>query len=341
MAGFWPAAGHSNIAYLGIRAIHFCMTRNARIDHTRFDWSLVRSFLAVLDAGSLTGAARRTGALQPTLSRHIAELEGQLGAPLFERTGRGVVPTAVALAIVEAARSMQDGADSLARSLAGQRQATTGVVRITTSQVAASHLLPPILAELQRLEPGIQVELVASNALTNLLRREADIAVRMVRPAQSSLVARKIGEIGIGAYAHVSYLAWAGVPRGPDELLEHRLVGMDTDDTLIRGFAAMGIAIARDRFAVRTDDHLAYGRLVGAGAGIGFLANYNAAQLPGLQRLLPQLRIPALPCWLAVHREIRSSRVVRRVYDYLAQALSARLAPDNGQPGTAPVANLM
>ena len=110
------------------------MAHNPPLDRTRFDWSLVRSFLAVVDAGSLTGTARRTGALQPTLSRHIAELEGQLGAPLFERTGRGVVPTAAALAIIEAARAMQDGADALGRSLAGQRQATTGVVRITTSQ---------------------------------------------------------------------------------------------------------------------------------------------------------------------------------------------------------------
>ena len=317
------------------------MAENPPLDRTRFDWSLVRSFLAVVDAGSLTGAARRTGALQPTLSRHIAELEGQLGAPLFERTGRGVVPTAAALAIIEAARTMQDGADALGRSLAGQRQATTGVVRITTSQVAANHLLPPVLAELQRLEPGIQIELVSSNALTNLLRREADIAVRMVRPVQNSLVARKIGEIGIGAYAHASYLAWAGVPRSPDELLSHRLVGMDTDDTLTRGFAGMGIAIARERFVVRTDDHLAYGRLVAAGAGIGFLAHYHAAQTPGLQRLLPQLRIPALPCWLAVHREIRSSRVVRRVYDHLARALAAQLGSDNGQAPTAPAANLL
>ena len=168
----------------------------------RFDWALVRSFLAVLDAGSLMGAARRLGAQQPTLSRHVAELEAQLGAPLFERTGRGVTPTAAALAIADAARQMEAGADALARALAGRRDAATGTVRITTSQVAASCLLPPVLAALQQAEPGIQVELVASNQLSNLLRREADIAVRMVRPAQGSLVARKLGELPIVAAAH-------------------------------------------------------------------------------------------------------------------------------------------
>src|SRR5690606_20660318 len=135
-----------------------------------FDWTLVRSFLAVLDAGSLMGAARATGAVQPTLSRHVAELEAQLGTPLFERTGRGVVPTAAALAIADAARRMEEGALGLERALARQRDMATGVVRVTASQVAAVWLLPTLLAELQTAEPGIQIELVASNALSNLLR---------------------------------------------------------------------------------------------------------------------------------------------------------------------------
>lgn len=290
-----------------------------------FDWSLVKSFLAVLDAGSLMGAARQLNAQQPTLSRHVAELEAQLGVPLFERTGRGVVPTAAALAIADAARQMDDSAASLGRALAKTRDATGGKVRITTSMVAACWLLPPVLAALQRAEPGIAVELVASNQLTNLLRREADIAVRMVRPAQASLVAKKIGELPICAAAHRSYLDAAGTPRRPEDLLRHRLIGYDRDDTIERGFAAMGIAIPRDQFVVRTDDQVAYGRLVAAGAGIGFVAHYNIAHWPGVQPLLPTLAIPPLPCWLAVHREIRGNRVVRRVYDFLAEALPAAL----------------
>jgi DNA-binding transcriptional LysR family regulator len=293
-----------------------------------FDWALVRSFLAVLDAGSLMGAARKLGAQQPTLSRHVAELEAQLGAPLFERTGRGVTPTAVALAIADAARQMEAGADTLARQLAGQRDATAGSVRITTSQVAAAYLLPPVLAALQQAEPGIQVELVASNQLSNLLRREADIAVRMVRPEQASLVAKKIGDVPICAAAHRDYLARAGTPRRPVDLLQHRLIGYDRDDTIERGFAAMGFAIPRMQFVVRTDDQVAYGRLVAAGLGIGFVARYNIALWPGVEAVLPALPIPPLPCWLAVHREIRGNRVVRRVYDFLAEAIPAALDAD-------------
>ena len=172
-----------------IEAIHFRMDADA-LD--RFDWTLVRSFLAVLDAGSVTAAAQRSGARQPTLSRHVAELEAQLGAPLFERTGRGVMPTGAALAIAEAARRMA-GRRARRRRAAWRRRARRprGVVRVTTSQVAATWLLPPVLAALQRAHPEIEIELVASNELTNLLRREADIAVRMVRPAQSSLIAQE------------------------------------------------------------------------------------------------------------------------------------------------------
>ncbi|CAN5717412.1 LysR family transcriptional regulator [soil metagenome] len=296
----------------------------------RFDWALVKSFLAVLDAGSLMGAARNTGSQQPTLSRHIAELESQLGTPLFERTGRGVSPTPAALAIAEAARQMQAGAEALARSVAGQREQTTGTVRITASMVAASYLLPPLLAQLQAQEPGIQLELLASDGITNLLRREADIAVRMVRPAQSSLVARKLGSVGIGAYAHERYLQRAGTPRLPTDLLRHTLIGYASDDTIERGFAALGQPMAREQFAVRTDDQVAYGMLVAQGAGIGFLAHFNARHWPQLRRVVPQLAIPPLPCWLAVHREIRANKVVRRVYDFLAETLPVEIAAGNG-----------
>ena len=298
----------------------FCMS----LKH--FDWALVRSFLAVLDAGSLMGAARRLNAQQPTLSRHVAELESQLGGALFERTGRGVTPTALALAIADSARQMQEGAEAMAQRVAGRAATTGGTVRITTSQVAAAWLLPRVLTDLQQAEPDIQVELVVSNQLSNLLRREADIAVRMVRPVQGSLVARKLADLPIVAAAHRDYLARHGTPRLPADLLNHRLIGYDRDDTIERGFARLGLALSRDAFALRTDDQVAYGRLVAAGAGIGFVARYNLAHWPGVEPVLPMLQIPPLPCWLAVHREIRGNPVVRRVYDYLAAAIPQALS---------------
>lgn len=291
----------------------------------RLDWALVRSYLAVMDAGSVSAAARATQGHQPTISRHLAELEAQLGVALFERTGRGVLPTAAGLEVLPAARQMKAAAEALARSVARGREATRGTVRITASQVVATWLLPPLVAQFQRLEPGIAIEIVASNAVQNLLRREADIAVRMLRPDQGSLIARKVGEVGIGAYAHAGYLAAMGTPRSPADLAAHRLVGFDRDDTILRGFARAGIALTPAHFAVRTDDQVANGQLIVAGAGIGFAAHYWAALWPDLQRVIPDMPIAPLPCWLAVHRELRGNGVVRRVYDFLAAALPARL----------------
>ena len=166
---------------------------------------------------------------------------------------------------------------------------------------------------------------MASNQISNLLRREADIAVRMVRPAQGSLVARKLAELPIVAAAHETYLQRAGTPRKPQDLLQHRLIGYDRDDTIERGFARLGVPLPREAFTLRTDDQVAYGRLVASGAGIGFVAQYNIAHWPGVRPLLPMLQIPPLPCWLAVHREIRGSRVVKRVFDFLAEAIPAEL----------------
>lgn len=287
-----------------------------------FDWSLVRSFLAALDQGSLLGAARRLHISQPTVGRHIAELESQLGVVLFERTGRGLVPTATSLQLVAAARGMEAGALQLARTLSGAQMQTSGTVRITASVPVAVQLMPPLLARLRQALPDIQIELVSSNQVSNLLRREADIAVRMVRPDQSSLVARKIGNVGLGAYAHRSYLARRGTLHKPADMLQHDLIGSDTDTAILQGFQAMGYPVTRESFALRSDDFLVQWQALRAGLGIGFCADYLARTEPDVLRVLPGLlKIPPLPMWLAVHREIRTNRRIRAVYDFLAEAL--------------------
>ena len=287
-----------------------------------FDWSLARSFLAVLDQGSLLGAARLLRSSQPTLGRHIAELESQLGVVLFERTGRGLLPTATALQLVDAARGMEAGALQLARTLAGVQTQSTGTVRITASVPVAVQLMPPLLARMRQALPDIQVELVSSNQVSNLLRREADIALRMVRPDQSSLIARKIGEVGLGAYAHRSYLARRGALRKARDLLQHELIGSDTDPTILQGFQALGYPVTRAAFALRSDDFMVQWQAVRAGLGVGFCADYMARTDADVVRVLPGLlKIVPLPMWLAVHREIRSSRRIRAVFDFLAQAL--------------------
>jgi DNA-binding transcriptional LysR family regulator len=290
-----------------------------------FDWRLVRCFLAALQHGSLLGAARALRSSQPTMGRRLAELEAQLGVVLFERTGRGLKPTATALQLAESARAMESGALQLQRRLALAQSAATGSVRISASQPVACLLLPRVLTQMRQSLPGIQVELISSNALSNLLRREADIAVRMLRPEQSTLVAKKIGEVQMGVYGHRSYLARRGTPKTVEELQGHELIGNDADETIIRAARTLGHALDRQAFSLRSDDLMLQWHAVCSAYGLGFLGQYQVQGQADLLRVLPTLKIAPLPMWLAVHREIRSSQRIRAVFDYLAQELPAML----------------
>lgn len=287
------------------------------------DWNLIRSFLAVAEHGTLAAAARNIGVSQPTLGRHIDALEASLGLVLFARGRKGMNLTEAGLSIIEEARAMRAEADRMAVKAAGHAQSVSGTVRITASEVVSTYILPPIVAALGLAEPEIQVELVPSNAVENLLSRDADIAVRMVRPVQNDVIARKTSDLGMGTYAHEDYLAHHGIPASTQQLFQHRLVGMDRSNLIIDGMADMGIRAQRSSFAVRTDDQVAYVELIRAGAGIGFVAHTLAAANPALRRILPEIVIPALPIWLASHRELRTSQRIRRVMDFLHEHISA------------------
>lgn len=291
-----------------------------------FDWSLVRAFLAAMDHGSLLAAARDIGTSQPTLGRHIAELERQLAVVLFERTGRGLVPTEQALRLAETARAMEGSAARLWRLAQGAEEGAKGTVRLSASQPVACVLLPPLLARMREVLPEVTVELVVSNAVSNLLRREADIALRMVRPQQASLITRRIAQVTIGACAHGDYLHRNGVPQRPEDLGSHLLVGGDQENDVRDHAAAMGIPPDTLRFGLRSDDLMAQWAAVRAGLGVGFISEYVMRTDPKVQPLLPTLKLPRFPIWLTVHREIRTSPRIRAVYDFLAEQVPVALS---------------
>ena len=290
-----------------------------------FDWSLVRSFLAVLEKGSLLAASRDLQLSQPTIGRHVAELESQLGLVLFDRNGRGLLPTEAAYHLADSARIMQSGADQLARNVMGADLGASGTVRITASQPVSCYVLPPLLAQMRLSLPDVQVELVASNEVSNLLRREADIAVRMVQPQQASIIARGVGKVTLRACAHQDYLRRRGVPRQPNDLLAHDLIGGDRNDDTLKGFAAQGLVVGREQFAFRADDLIVVWQAVRAGLGVGFVSEHLIRSDPAVIPVLPKLKIEPLPVWLAVHKEIRTSKRIRAVYDFLADALPAAI----------------
>src|SRR5688572_29779122 len=239
-----------------------------------FDWTLMRSFIAVMDAGTLQAAARKLRSSQPTIRRHITMLEQQLNSVLYERTGRQLLPTALAHSIAEHARVMETSANAIGLALTAKNQASTGTVRISASQTSACYLLPSILKNLRDQEPGIAIELVASNLISDLLRREADIAVRLVKPEQDSLISRCLGKVTIGIYAHKDYLQNRPIPQTLPELLHHQLIGFDNNGNIILGFKMLGVDIDKNAFCVRTDDHIALLHAIKAGMGVGFTASY-------------------------------------------------------------------
>ncbi|GGA19442.1 LysR family transcriptional regulator [Neptunicoccus cionae] len=289
-----------------------------------FDWTLIQSFLAVAQSGSYSAAARKSGRSQPTIGRHIEQLQSQLGATLFQRATKGYDLTPTGRALLDHARTMQRAAAEMSLVTEGRAAEVRGTVRITASEIVATYILPELLAELLAQEPELQIELVATNSTENLLLREADIALRMVQPMQQDLIARRIGVIPIGLYGAPSYLARKGRPQQFEEIANHVLLGYDRSDLMIRGIAALGFPIKREDFAFRVDDQVTYMEALRAGVGLGACQKRQAERY-GLIELLPELTIPPLPVWITAHSALRTSAKVRRVFDFLTDHLPGRL----------------
>lgn len=294
---------------------------------SNIDWNLLKSFLAVMEAGSLLAAAKKTGGHQPTLSRHINDLEESLGVVLFERTGRGLKPTSIARQIMPLVIEMSQSSQRIGFSIMQSKQAQQGTVRISCSQVMAAFLMPKLIIEFRKQHPGIQIEVVSTNQVSNLLNREADIALRFIKPEQSSLIARKLCNLHFGAYATKQYLSSVGRNISEDgaldmvEIFQLDVVGLDKDPSLIQALSASGFDASRDLFTFRTDDHVAGIHLVSQGAGIGFMPQYVAQQFEDLQSVLAGGLQQSLPMWLVAHRELKGAPIIRLVYDFLGTAI--------------------
>ena len=286
-------------------------------------WDELRTFLEVVRDGSLSGAARRLGIAQPTVGRHIDALEAALGVALFARSPRGLAPTAAALNLAPHVEAMAAASAALARAAAGEVSADRGVVRVTASEVVGCEVLPAMFATFRSDHEGIAIELALTNRNEDLSRRDADIAVRMVRPTQSALVARRIGSTRIGLFAHRDYLARSGAPTSLAELAQHRLIGFDRDDRSFRAAGAEAAKLSREAFGFRCDSDLAQLAALRAGVGIGGCQEHIARRSPELMRVLPDLFSFALEIWLVMHEDVKGTPRVRLLFDHLAAGLAA------------------
>jgi DNA-binding transcriptional LysR family regulator len=291
-----------------------------------FDWNHVRAFLVTADEGSYSAAARALGIAQPTVGRQVAALEEELGVALFERAGRGVALTPTGLELVEHVRAMSEAAFRVSRVAAGQAITLDGPICITASEIVASCFLPPVIAKLRARHPGIEVEIVASNAPQDLRRREADIALRSFRPSEPELVARKIRDDEAHLYAAPKYLKKLGrITR--ESLSRATFVGFDHTETFRAGLAKMlGLELAAQNFPLVSASQHVQWALVREGAGIGIMLAEIGDAEPGVRRVSKELPAIPVPTWLVTHRDVRTSRRVRVVADHLAEGLTRRAA---------------
>ena len=289
-------------------------------------WDHWRSFLAVVEEGSLSGAARALRLTQPTVGRHIDALEDGIGARLFTRSRGGLDPTQLALSLVPQARDMAVIADDLVRTASGERDEARGTVRLAAIDIVGTFVLPPMLADFRDRHPGIDIELALSTRNENLLRREADIAVRMVRPEQQAIVARHVGLVRVGLFAHRRYVAVHGLPETVEALFSHPLIGIDQEEGLVAGISFGGHPLTRESFAFRCDSAVAQLMAVKAGFGIGACHLGLAADEPDLVRVLPDVVEFGYEMWVAMHEDLRDTRRMRLLFDHLVENLAAYAA---------------
>lgn len=287
-----------------------------------FDWNRARAFLVTAEEGSLSAAAKALGVAQPTLGRQVAALEKEVGVVLFERTSRGLRLTPSGLELVEHVRTMADAANRFSLAASGQSQAIEGPICITTTEAYAAYILPPIVTKLRKIAPEITVELLASNAVSDLRRREADIAIRNGRPTDQDLIARKVKDDYAQLYATRGYLRKIGNPQTLSEFSNAAFIGFHDNKPLLDGLNALGFCLTGGNFPIVTGSHLVHWELTKQGLGIGVMQMRVGDAETKVVRVLPSMEPIDVPVWLVAHREVRTSRRVRLVFDFLFDELS-------------------
>ena len=288
----------------------------------QLDWNQLKAFLETAETGSLSAAARKLGLTQPTLGRQVAAIEQRMGVTLFERVGKSMALTPTGLDLLEHARTMGAAADALRLAATGRSEALGGVVSVSASDAVAAYLLPPLVQRLREQEPGIAIEVISSNALSDLLRREADIAIRHVKPEQPELIARLIRDAAANFYVSEDWVKTHGHPRTAEEAAHLPFVGTDRSGQFLTYLRQHGLPLSEANFSCYSDHSVAHWALVRQGLGIGVMMDDIARQTPGIVQVLEEVPPVVFPIWLVTHRELRTSRRIRVVFEKLALGLA-------------------
>ncbi|MEM9060294.1 MAG: LysR family transcriptional regulator [Pseudomonadota bacterium] len=288
----------------------------------RFDWSQVRAFLAAAETGSFSAAARSLRQSQPTLGRQVAALERDLGVTLFQRGGRTLVLTDAGLDLLEHARAMRDAATHLALAATGQATTVAGKVTISCSELMSVQHLPPVIAELSELAPGLEIEIIASDALSDLRRREADIAIRHVRPEQPDLIAKLVQETTAHLYATTAFLERRGRPETAEQVSALPFIGIDEPERILPYLNSRGLTLTRDSFRWHSQSSAVIWALLKQDLGVSILTARSVADEPDIEMVWPEFEPIPVPVWLVTHAELKTSPRIRLVFDLLAERLA-------------------
>lgn len=289
---------------------------------SEFDWNQTRGFLTTAETGSLSAAARKLGLTQPTLSRQVAALEEELGVTLFERVGKRLELTETGLELLEHAKKMGAAADSIALSATGRSETVDGLVSISASDGIAVHIAPPILERLRKEAPQIQIEIIASNELSDLRRREADIAIRHVRPEEPELIAKLVREATASFYASKDWVARNGLPQSPEDAVGMDFIGFDRNQRYQEHLVGLGLPVADINFPLMSENSTVVWEMVKRGLGVSVVMDDIARLDPDMVPILQDLPSISFPIWLVTHRELHTSRRIRIVFDILAEELA-------------------
>lgn len=294
------------------------------------DWDDFRILLAVARTGSLSAAARELGVTQPTVGRRLARLEQRLGASLFVRTASGQSATTTGKRLIAAAERMEQDALSAERFASGRHEGLRGRVIVTASEWLVDRALAPLLPPFHGEHPGIELELLAEARHLNLIRREADIALRPSVFPHQDVVQTKLCPVGFGLYASDSYLAQYGTPNLGTQCAGHELIAMSEYMTRIPEATWLPSVTRAARVVARTNGRIPMLTLVEAGVGFACLPTFLAQAAPKLRRLPLDTDHLTRELFLGVHRDVRRVTRVRATAAFLKrslQALSSSFAP--------------
>ncbi|MFY0682336.1 MAG: LysR family transcriptional regulator [Thalassovita sp.] len=289
---------------------------------TNFDWNHIRAFLAVVQEGSLSGAARSLGQTQPTLSRQINGLEAALQTSLFIRGTRETTLTDTGAALFEQVQAMADAATQISRIATGRNQTLKGTIKITATDAMVSYVLPKCLKMLREKHPDVHVDLIPSQAQTDLTRHEADIAVRHVRPDQPDLIARWIGDFDVALFASPDYLASLPSPVTAETIAAADFIGFEHPDRLVKQINDLGVPVSADNFKIVATSGVVLYELAAEGLGVALLPTAVAAARFGLVPVLPDLPSIRMPIWLVTHKDVQTNLRIRLCFNLISEALT-------------------